>query len=216
MGSHYWKMKDADKVDPYQHPYRGISMDGWKWLIDNIFTDKDWTGHKAAGKQNRSFLPPGHTLGSKSLVAAMTISTKMVAIRDEARTLNMEVTGEYLSRTVLGERENYLRGFGVGPMPSSYTSISSSNSARQDQLQKMVDAQMESFRAEQGKEREEEKMKREADEQKRHEEREEEERRREEAARRQDENATRLQREIDVLKSLMMQQMKGQGNLRSG
>jgi len=76
MGSHYWKMKDADEVDPYQHPYRGISMDEWKWLIDNIFTDKDWTARKAVGKENRSKLPPGHTLGSKSLVAAMTISVR--------------------------------------------------------------------------------------------------------------------------------------------
>ncbi|KAH7847870.1 hypothetical protein Vadar_031080 [Vaccinium darrowii] len=56
MGDRYWKMMEADEVDPYQHPYRGISMDEWKWLIDNIFIDPDWQDRKAAGHKYRAGL----------------------------------------------------------------------------------------------------------------------------------------------------------------
>lgn len=38
MSQHYETTKKEGK-DPYRHPYEGTSLDGWKYMIDNVFND---------------------------------------------------------------------------------------------------------------------------------------------------------------------------------
>ncbi|XP_058214931.1 uncharacterized protein LOC131326244 [Rhododendron vialii] len=184
MSDHYEKTKDhyektkEDGKNPYQLPFtEDISQDAWKFMIDRIFNNPDWKPRKIAGKKNRntpvdgfSVASRGHTLGSRSFVAAITIEAdkpngkvpdlceryqashtlkdggwidpqcaeihaSMVATRDEASQSGCPLTDEELSRIHLKEAKYCVRGFGVGPRPSSFSSQSSSNLARQE-LQK--------------------------------------------------------------------------------
>lgn len=41
MSTHYARLKEAGK-DAYQHPYQSVSLEGWKFMIDNIFSDPKW------------------------------------------------------------------------------------------------------------------------------------------------------------------------------
>lgn len=206
MGKHYRlanenyeKTKDA-RDHPYRHPYKGVDQDKWKYMVDHVFGDETWKKRSLAGQKNRTKLPHNHTLGSRSLPAAMTIEAdkankneeglplpleerlplvdrlpdfcdtykvshtlketqdwidpickekylQMVALSDEAIQSGTPLTSEGLSRAVLGERKNYIRGFGNGPKPFTYVSKSKSDLTRQGQLQK-VQAEMESLREE--------------------------------------------------------------------
>ncbi|KAH7845125.1 hypothetical protein Vadar_031752 [Vaccinium darrowii] len=212
MGKHYRlanekyeKTKDASD-HPYRHPYKGVDQDKWKYMVDHVFGDETWKKRSLAGQKNRTKLPHNHTLGSRSLPAAMTIEADknqeaippeerlplvdrlpdfcdtykashtlkdtqdwidtickekhMVVVRDQAKQSGTPLTAEELSRAVLGERKNYIRGFGNGPKPFTYISKSKSDLARQGQLQKFQ-AEMESLREEHRKEREEDKIRRE-------------------------------------------------------
>jgi hypothetical protein len=38
MGKHYTHQVDRG-LDPYQHPYKGANIDGWRFMIDHIFKD---------------------------------------------------------------------------------------------------------------------------------------------------------------------------------
>ncbi|KAF7114861.1 hypothetical protein RHSIM_RhsimUnG0074200 [Rhododendron simsii] len=156
------------------------------------------------------------------------IHARMVAKRDEASQSGCPLTDEELSRICLGEAKYYVRGFGVGPRPSSFSSQSSSNSARQE-LQK-VQSELELLREERRREREEYERRWEEERNRRDEEqnrRDEEQRQREEQQKQRDEElrlrdeALRLrdeelrlrdeqrQREFDELKAMMMRQMHG-------
>jgi TATA-binding protein-associated factor Taf7 len=127
----------------------------------------------------------------------------MVVVRDEASESGTPMTQEELSKTVLGEKKRYIRGFGVGPRPISYSSRSDADIARQEELEKLR-SELEQLREERQREREEEQRRREEEQRQREEEqrqREEEQiYREEETKRRQDAQ----QREIDELKSFMM------------
>lgn len=83
-----------------------------------------------------------------------------MAVRDQAKQCGSPLTAEELSRAILGERNNYIRGFGNGPKPSTYISKSKLDLAHQGQLQKFQ-AKMESLREEHRKEREEDMIRRE-------------------------------------------------------
>ncbi|KAE9449974.1 hypothetical protein C3L33_18128, partial [Rhododendron williamsianum] len=269
MSDHYEKTKEDGK-NPYQLPFtEDISLDAWKFMIDRIFNDPDWKPRKIAGKKNRntpvdgfSLASRGHTLGSRSFAAAITIETlwllvdivadkpngkvpdlceryqashtlkdggwidpqcaeihaRMVATQDEASQSGCPLTDEELSRIHLGEAKYYIRGFGVGPRPSSFSSQSSSNLARQE-LQK-VQSELELLREERQREREEyerrweEERNRRDEERNRHDEernrRDEEQRQREEQQRQRDEQR---QREFDELKAMMMRYMHGRDNV---
>ncbi|KAF7141777.1 hypothetical protein RHSIM_Rhsim06G0049000 [Rhododendron simsii] len=74
------------------------------------------------------------------------IHARMVAKRDEASQSGCPLTDEELSRICLGKATYYVRGFGVDPRHSSFSSHSSFNSARQE-LQK-VQSEMELLRKE--------------------------------------------------------------------
>ncbi|XP_058202809.1 uncharacterized protein LOC131317264 [Rhododendron vialii] len=208
-------------------------------MIDHIFNDPNWEPRKIAGEKNRntpvdgfSVASRGHTLGSRSFAAAITIEAdkpngkvpdlceryqashtlkdggwidpqcaeihaRMVVTRDEAAQSGCSLTDEELSRIHLGEAKYYIRGFGVGPRPSSFSSQSSSNLARQE-LQR-VQSELELLREERRKEREE------------YERRWEEERnKRDEEQRQRDEQR---QREFDELKDMLIRQIHARDNI---
>ncbi|KAH7835831.1 hypothetical protein Vadar_016936 [Vaccinium darrowii] len=74
MRTHYRKLRKAG-LDTYSSPYPGVSMDGWKYLIDHVFKDskmKRWR----AGRKNRKKLPHNHTMGSRSFPAVISIEAK--------------------------------------------------------------------------------------------------------------------------------------------
>ncbi|XP_058208227.1 uncharacterized protein LOC131321240 [Rhododendron vialii] len=246
MSDHYEKTKDhyektkEDGKNPYQLPFtKDISQEAWKFMIDHIFNDPNWEPRKIAGKKNRntpvdgfSVASRGHTLGSRSFAAAITIEAdkpngkvpdlceryqashtlkdggwidpqcaeihaRMVVTRDEAAQSGCSLTDEELSRIHLGEAKYYIRGFGVGPRPSSFSSQSSSNLARQE-LQR-VQSELELLREERRKEREE------------YERRWEEERnKRDEEQRQRDEQR---QREFDELKDMLIRQIHARDNI---
>ncbi|KAI8542744.1 hypothetical protein RHMOL_Rhmol08G0163200 [Rhododendron molle] len=226
---HYEKTKEDGK-NPYQLPFtEDISQEAWKFMIDRIFKDPEWKARKIAGKKNRntpvdgfSVASRGHTLGSRSFAAAITIEAGMVATRDEASQSGCPLTDEELSRIHLGKAKYYIRGFGVGPRPSSFSSQSSSNLAQQE-LQK-VQSEQELLREERQREREEYERRWE-EERNRQRQREEEQRLKDEQRQqefdnrqRQREEEQRLkdeqrQREFDELKAMMMRHMRGRDNV---
>ncbi|KAI8527443.1 hypothetical protein RHMOL_Rhmol12G0075600 [Rhododendron molle] len=139
------------------------------------------------------------------------IHARMVAMRDEASQSGCPLMDEELSRSNLGEAKYYVRGFGVGPRPSSFSSQSSSNSAWQE-LQK-VQSEMGLLREEGQREREEYERRWEEERNRR----DEEQRQREEQQRQSDEELRlrdeQRQREFDELKAMMMRQMHGRDNV---
>ncbi|KAF7138355.1 hypothetical protein RHSIM_Rhsim07G0185300 [Rhododendron simsii] len=139
------------------------------------------------------------------------IHARMVAMQDEASQSGCPLTDEELSRSNLGEAKYYLRGFGVGPRPSSFSSKSSSNSIWQE-LQK-VQSEIKLLREELRREREEyerrwEEERNRCDEEQRQ--WEEQQRQRDEELRLRDEQR---HREFDELKAMMMRQMHGRDNM---
>ncbi|KAI8552721.1 hypothetical protein RHMOL_Rhmol06G0288900 [Rhododendron molle] len=261
MSDHYEKTNDhyertkEDGKSPYQLPFtKDISPDAWKFMIDHIFKDPDWQPRKLAGKKNRnhpvdgfSVASRGHTLGSRSFAAAITIEAdkpngkvpdlcevyqashtlkdggwidpqcaeihaRMVAARDEASEAGCPLTDEELSRIHLGEAKYYIRGFGVGPRPSSFSSRSSSNSSNLE-LQK-VQSELELLREDRQREREENEKRWEEEERKQRE-REEQQRQRDEELRELRLRDEQRQREFDELKAMMMRHMHGRDNVRS-
>ncbi|KAF7113906.1 hypothetical protein RHSIM_RhsimUnG0101600 [Rhododendron simsii] len=274
MNNFYTKTLDAG-LDAYQHPFQEMPIDDWKYMIDHVFKDPNREARKKAGKLNREAVPYGHTTGSRSFAAVMTIAADqekqrianegnddagndhepnsnegnegrkkldlcdlfeashrlrdtnewinstckdkhetMVAIRDEAALSGTPLSAEELSIKCLGgsKTKNYIRGLGNGPKPSTYLSKSNSQSASQDQLQKLQ-RELDLIREEQIREREEEKMRRE-EEKRLHEE---EKRQWEETQRLQAEERSMLLKEMEVFKSFMSQmQNGGRGNMGAG
>lgn len=41
MTHHYNELKEK-RLDAYQHPFEGVTVDGWKFMIDHIFNDPKW------------------------------------------------------------------------------------------------------------------------------------------------------------------------------
>lgn len=41
MTHHYNELKEKGE-DAYQHPFEGVTVDGWKFMIDHIFNDPKW------------------------------------------------------------------------------------------------------------------------------------------------------------------------------
>ncbi|KAL7176596.1 hypothetical protein ACSBR2_030018 [Camellia fascicularis] len=152
------KLVDAG-TNPYAHPYKGIKIDYWKYLIDEVWLDPANKRRYDAGKNNRSKLPYNHTSGSRSFPAAMSIAEQMTRVRDESIEAGTPMRQEDISRVVLGKKKGYLRGFGVGPKPSSCDSgFSAASQARDEQLKRLT-SELEILRAEQQSNREEQQKK---------------------------------------------------------
>ncbi|KAL7212845.1 hypothetical protein ACSBR2_015523 [Camellia fascicularis] len=134
----FLELEEKGVDDPYSHPPSGVSLDDWRYLIDVAWKDESHLKRSKAGKANRGLLPYNHTSGSRSFPIAMSLMDDMVNLQVVATGAGLPLTHEELSRQVLGEKKNYLRGCGIGPQPSS----TSSNAAR------ARDKRMESMRAE--------------------------------------------------------------------
>ncbi|KAL7233504.1 hypothetical protein ACSBR1_017177 [Camellia fascicularis] len=164
----FLELEEKGVDDPYSHPPSGVSLEDWKYLIDVAWKDKSHLKRSTAGKANRGMLPYNHTSGSRSFPIAMSLMENedgdidfpefyksahkskktgdwidpkcddMVNLQLTAIDAGLPLTHEEISRQVLGEKKNYLRGCGIGPQPAS--TASSAARAR--------DKHMESIRAE--------------------------------------------------------------------
>ncbi|KAL7230566.1 hypothetical protein ACSBR2_008940 [Camellia fascicularis] len=131
--------------DPYSHPPKGVCLDDWKHMIDVAWNDESHLKRSKAGTANRSLLPYNHTSGSLSFPIAMSLMADengeldfpefyskshkskktnewidpkcdaMVNLQATDTDAGIPLTQEKLSRQVLGQRKNYLCGFGIGP-----------------------------------------------------------------------------------------------------
>ncbi|XP_058211617.1 uncharacterized protein LOC131323793 [Rhododendron vialii] len=70
MNNFYTKTLEAG-LDAYHHPFQEIPIDDWKYLINHA--------RKIAGKLNREAVPYGHTMGSRSFAAVITIAVRHFA-----------------------------------------------------------------------------------------------------------------------------------------
>ncbi|KAL7233054.1 hypothetical protein ACSBR1_016821 [Camellia fascicularis] len=190
-----WEKLVDTGTNPYAHPYKGIKIDDWKYLIDEVWLDPANKRRYDAGKNNRSKLPYNHTSGSRSFPAAMSIAVKknggllpdlcnfykdthqnkrtkqwidpicgdlheqMTRVRDESIEAGTPMRQEDISRVVLGKKKGYLRGFGVGPKPSSCDSGFSAASQACDEQLKRLTSELEILRVEQQSNREEQQKK---------------------------------------------------------
>ncbi|KAL7194767.1 hypothetical protein ACSBR1_035075 [Camellia fascicularis] len=115
LKQHYEKLVEEGVDDPYSHPPKGVCLDDWKHMIDVAWKDESHLKRYKAGKANRSLLPYNHTSRSRSFPIAMSLMDAMVNLQATATDAGIPLTHEELSRQVLGQRKNYLHGFGIGP-----------------------------------------------------------------------------------------------------
>ncbi|KAL7202036.1 hypothetical protein ACSBR1_033669 [Camellia fascicularis] len=88
-------------------------------MIDVAWKDASHLKRSKAGKANRSLLPYNHTSGSRTFPIAMLLMDAMVNLQATTTNAGIPLTQEELSRKVLGQKKNYLHGFGIGPRPYS-------------------------------------------------------------------------------------------------
>ncbi|CAL5418219.1 unnamed protein product [Camellia sinensis] len=155
------------------------------YLIDEVWLDPANKRRYDAGKKNRSKLSYNHISGPRSFPAAMSIVVKenggllpdlcnfykdthqnkedkteqMTRVWDESIESGMLMRQEDISRVVFGKKKGYLRGFGVGPKPSSCDSGFSAASQACDEQLKRLTSELEILRAEQQSNREEKQKK---------------------------------------------------------
>ncbi|XP_028102568.1 uncharacterized protein LOC114301810 [Camellia sinensis] len=84
---------------------------------------------------------------------------QMTRVRDESIESGTPMRQEDISRVVLGKKKEYLRGFGVGPKPSSCDSGFSAASQACDEQLKRLTSELETLCAEQQSNREEQQKK---------------------------------------------------------
>ncbi|CAL5324437.1 unnamed protein product [Camellia sinensis] len=135
LKQHYEKLVEEGVDDPYSHPPKGVCLDDWKHTIDVAWNDESHLKRSKAGKANRSLLPYNHTGGSRSFPIAMSLMDAMVNLQATATDAGIPLTHEKLSRQVLGQGKNYLRGFGIGPRP--YSPSDSAAQSRDKQTEAM-------------------------------------------------------------------------------
>ncbi|KAL7167412.1 hypothetical protein ACSBR2_037968 [Camellia fascicularis] len=135
LKQHYEKLVEEGVDDPYSHPPKGVCLDDWKHMIDVAWKDESHLKCSKVGKANRSLLPYNHTSGSRSFPIAMLFMDAMVNLQATTTDAGIPLTHEELSRQVLGQRKNYLRGFGIGPRP--YSPSDSAARSRDKQMEAM-------------------------------------------------------------------------------
>ncbi|KAL7191289.1 hypothetical protein ACSBR2_023375 [Camellia fascicularis] len=149
LKQHYEKLVEKGVDDQYSHLPKGVCLDDWKHMIDVAWKDESHLKRSKAGKANRSLLPYNHTSGSHSFPIAMSLIVdenrefdflefylkslkskktnewidpkcdEMVNLQATSTDARIPLTHEELLRQVLGQRKNYLHGFGIGPRPYS-------------------------------------------------------------------------------------------------
>ncbi|KAL7197302.1 hypothetical protein ACSBR2_019897 [Camellia fascicularis] len=121
----FLEFKETGVDDPYSYPPSGVSLEDWKYVIDVAWKDES---HLKCSKDD------------------------MVNLQVVATDAGLPLTHEELSRQLLGAKKNYLRGFGIGPQPSS-TACSAAR-ARDKHMESMR-ATLEVLREERQKDHEE-------------------------------------------------------------
>ncbi|KAL7173760.1 hypothetical protein ACSBR2_033088 [Camellia fascicularis] len=166
LKQHYEKLVEEGVDDPYSHPPKGVCLDDWKHMIDVAWKDESHLKRSKAGKANRSLLSYNHTSGSRSFPIAMSLMDAMVILQATATDAGIPLTHEELSRQVLGQRKNYLRGFGIGPRPySPSNSAERSRDKQMDAMRSEIDVLQENLMKEkEERERDREEMTREREE----------------------------------------------------
>ncbi|CAL5348226.1 unnamed protein product [Camellia sinensis] len=139
MKKKWEKLVDAG-TNPYAHPYKGIKLDDWKYLIDEVWLDP---ANKV--KENDGLLPDLCNFYKDTHQHKKTkqwidpICEQMTRVRDESIEAGTPMRQEDISIMVLGKKKGYLRGFGVGPKPSSCdTGFSAASQARDEQLKRLT------------------------------------------------------------------------------
>ncbi|KAL7227604.1 hypothetical protein ACSBR1_022467 [Camellia fascicularis] len=148
----FLELEEKGVDDPYSHPPSGVSLEDWKYLIDVAWKDESHLKRSKAGKANRSMLPYNHTSGSRSFPIAMSLMDDMVNLQVVATDARLPLTHEELSRQVLGAKENYLRGCGIGPQPSS---TASSAARARDKHMELIRVELEVLREDRQRDHEE-------------------------------------------------------------
>ncbi|KAL7207789.1 hypothetical protein ACSBR1_029689 [Camellia fascicularis] len=103
--------------------------------VDDLYSHPPTGKRSKAGKANRSLLPYNHTSGSRSFPIALSLMDAMVNLQAIAMDVGIALTQEELSWQVLGQRKNYMRGFGIGPR--SYSPSNSVARSRDKQMEAM-------------------------------------------------------------------------------
>ncbi|KAL7225122.1 hypothetical protein ACSBR1_020429 [Camellia fascicularis] len=148
----FLELKETGVDDPYSYPPSGMSLEDWKYVIDVAWKDESHLKCSKVGQANKGMLPYNHTSGSQSFLIAMSLMDDMVNLQVVATDAGLPLTHEELSRQLLGAKKNYLRGFGIGPQPSS-TACSAAR-ARDKHMESMR-ATLEVLREERQKDHEE-------------------------------------------------------------
>ncbi|KAL7201772.1 hypothetical protein ACSBR1_033469 [Camellia fascicularis] len=148
----FLELEEKGVDDHYSHPPSGVSLEEWKYLINVAWKDESHLKCSKAGKANRGMLPYNHTSGSRSFPIAMSLMDDMVNLQVVATDAGLPLTLEELSRQVLGAKQTYLRGCGIGPQTSS--TASSAPRAR-DKHMESIRAKLEVLREERQRDHEE-------------------------------------------------------------
>ncbi|KAL7204293.1 hypothetical protein ACSBR2_017376 [Camellia fascicularis] len=148
----FLELEEKGVDDPYSHLPSGVSLEDWKYLIDVAWKDESHLKRSKASKANRGMLPYNHTSGSRSFPIAMSLMDDMVNQQVVATDARLPLTHEKQSRQVLREKKNYLRGFGIGPQPSS---TASSAARAHDKHMESMRAELEVLREERQRDHEE-------------------------------------------------------------
>ncbi|KAL7185646.1 hypothetical protein ACSBR2_027570 [Camellia fascicularis] len=165
LKQHFEKLVKEGVENPYSHPPIGVYLDDWRHMIDVAWKDASHLKRSKAGKANRSLLPYNHTYGSRSFPIAMSLMVNengeldfsefyskshkskkinkwidpkcdvMVNLQATTRDAGIPLTQQELLRQVLGQRKNYLHGFGIGPQP--YLPSNSVARSRDKQIEAM-------------------------------------------------------------------------------
>ncbi|CAL5414930.1 unnamed protein product [Camellia sinensis] len=146
MHEHYKELV-KEGTDPYSKPFVGVSEEDWRYMIDEVFLGDTHKKRSTRNIANRKKLPYNHTMGSRSFSAAISIEgietgmephilyEKMDQLREESSQPGATpLTQEEITVQVLGKRSGYLRGFGVGPKPSSAFNSTTRSQARDEEV----------------------------------------------------------------------------------
>ncbi|KAL7187526.1 hypothetical protein ACSBR1_037581 [Camellia fascicularis] len=149
LKQHYEKLVEEGVDDPYSHPPKGVCLDAGK-ANRSLLPYNHTSGSRSfsiamllmADENGELDFPEFYSKSHKSKKTNEWIDPKsgelhdaMVNLQATATDVGIPLTHEELSRQVLGQRKNYLRGFGIGPRP--YLPSDSAVRSRDKQMEAM-------------------------------------------------------------------------------
>ncbi|KAL7244902.1 hypothetical protein ACSBR2_000279 [Camellia fascicularis] len=118
LKQHYEKLVEDGFDDQYSHPPKGVDENGELDFLEFYFKS-----HKS--KKTNEWIDP----------KCGELHDAMVNLQATATDAGIPLTQEELSQQVLGQRKNYLCGFGIGPQP--YSPSDSAARSRDKQMKAM-------------------------------------------------------------------------------